>query len=246
MTANVRTGSQNAVLEISDLHSGYGKIEILKGIDLKVAAGQIVSLIGSNGAGKTTLLMTISGILPTRKGTIQFEDHSIENLPPETIVRQGVTQVPEGRRIFQHLTVEENIDLGAYTRRQDREVEKDKEELLTLFPILKSRLKTLSGNLSGGEQQMLAMARALMARPRILLLDEPSLGLAPKMVEVVFSLIKRIHERGIAILLVEQNAWMALSLAHYAYVIESGKIQLEGIGKGLLTNPTVKHSYLGE
>jgi len=246
VTANVRTGSQNAVLEISDLHSGYGKIEILKGIDLKVAAGQIVSLIGSNGAGKTTLLMTISGILPTRKGTIQFEDHSIENLPPETIVRQGVTQVPEGRRIFQHLTVEENIDLGAYTRRQDREVEKDKEELLTLFPILKSRLKTLSGNLSGGEQQMLAMARALMARPRILLLDEPSLGLAPKMVEVVFSLIKRIHERGIAILLVEQNAWMALSLAHYAYVIESGKIQLEGIGKGLLTNPTVKHSYLGE
>jgi len=246
VTANVRTGSQNAVLEISDLHSGYGKIEILKGIDLKVAPGQIVSLIGSNGAGKTTLLMTISGILATRKGKIQFEDRSIENLPPETIVRQGVTQVPEGRRIFQHLTVEENMDLGAYTRRPDREVEKDKEELLALFPILKSRLKTLSGNLSGGEQQMLAMARALMARPRILLLDEPSLGLAPKMVEVVFSLIKRIHERGIAILLVEQNAWMALSLAHYAYVIESGKIQLEGIGKGLLTNPTVKHSYLGE
>jgi branched-chain amino acid transport system ATP-binding protein len=234
------------ILEISNLHSGYGKIEILRGIDLKVAHGQIVSLIGSNGAGKTTLLMTISGILRARKGGIRFEDHAIENLAPDIIVREGITQVPEGRRIFPHLTVEENIDLGAYTRHRDREIQKDKEEMLALFPILKSRLKALAGNLSGGEQQMLAMARALMARPRILLLDEPSLGLAPKMVEVVFALIKRIHERGIAILLVEQNAWMALELAHYAYVIESGKIQLEGTGHDLLANPTIKQSYLGK
>ncbi len=240
------SGNTAPILEVSNLHSGYGKIEILRGIDLKVEHGQIVSLIGSNGAGKTTLLMTISGILRARKGSIRFEDRAIENLAPNVIVREGVTQVPEGRRIFPHLTVEENIDLGAYTRQRDREIRKDKEEMLTLFPILKTRLKSLAGNLSGGEQQMLAMARALMARPRILLLDEPSLGLAPKMVEVVFNLIKRIHERGIAILLVEQNAWMALELAHYAYVIESGKIQLEGAGQDLLANPTIKQSYLGK
>ena len=238
--------SQSSVLEIADLHAGYGKIEILKGIHLKAAPGQIVSLIGSNGAGKTTLLMTISGIVRARKGSVRFEDKEISNLAPDAIVRRGITQVPEGRRIFQHMTVEENLDLGATTRPRGKELEKDKEEMLALFPILKTRLKTLAGNMSGGEQQMLAMARALMARPRILLLDEPSLGLAPKMVEAVFSLIHRIHERGITVLLVEQNAWMALELAHYGYVIESGRIQLEGTGKQLLANSTIKHSYLGE
>ncbi len=234
------------MLEVSDLHSGYGKIEILKGTRIKIPAGKIVSLIGSNGAGKTTFLMTLSGIVRVRKGSINFEGKSIENLQPDAIVKLGITQVPEGRRIFQHLSVEENLDLGAYTRSQGQELKKDREEQLTLFPALKNRLNVLAGNLSGGEQQMLAMARALMARPRILLLDEPSLGLAPKMVEIVFSLIQRINERGITILLVEQNAWMALKLAHYGYVIESGKIQIEGSGKELLTNPIIKQLYLGE
>lgn len=234
------------MLEVTDLHSGYGKIEILKGIEVKVPTGKIVSLIGSNGAGKSTFLMTLSGIVRARKGSIRFGGKPIENLPPHMIVKLGITQVPEGRRIFQHLTVEENLDLGAYTRSQGKELRKDREEQLDLFPALKNRLNSLAGNLSGGEQQMLAMGRALMARPRILLLDEPSLGLAPKMVELVFSLIKRINERGITILLVEQNAWMALKLAHYGYVIESGKIQIEGPGKALLVNPMIKQLYLGE
>lgn len=233
------------LLEVSDLHSGYGKIEILRGLKLQVPAGSIVSLIGCNGAGKTTFLMTLSGIVPARKGTIKFEGKHIENLAPDALVKLGIVQVPEGRRIFPHLTVEENIDLGAYTRK-DREVRKDKEEMLSLFPILKTRLKGLAGNMSGGEQQMLAMARALMARPKLLLLDEPSLGLAPKIVEFVFSLIEKISKRGITVLLVEQNAFKALELADYAYVIESGKIHLEGKGKDLLHNPLVKESYLGE
>ena len=234
------------MLEVTNLHSGYGKIEILKGIKVKVPPGKIITLIGSNGAGKTTFLMTLSGIVRAIKGSIRFEGEAIEKLPPDQIVRQGIVQVPEGRRVFQHLTVEENLDLGGYTRPAGKELEKDRKELLDLFPILKDRLKGLAGNLSGGEQQMLAMARALMARPKILLLDEPSLGLAPKMVEVVFDLIRRINERGITILLVEQNAWKALELADYGYVIESGKIQLEGTGKELLANSTIKHSYLGE
>ncbi len=234
------------MLEVSDLHSGYGKIEILKGIKLKVPVGKIVSLIGSNGAGKTTLLMTLSGIVRTRKGSIHFEGQAIDRSSPDAIVRLGIVHVPEGRRVFQRLTVEENLDLGAYTRSRGKELEKDREEVLTLFPILKERLRGLAGNLSGGEQQMLAMARALMAHPRIFLLDEPSLGLAPKMVELVFSLIRRINERGITVLLVEQNAWKALELAHYAYVIESGKIQLEGAAKELMTNPMVQQAYLGE
>ena len=234
------------MLEVTGLHSGYGKIEILKGIEIKVPAGEIVSLIGSNGAGKSTFLMTLSGIVSARKGTISFEGKSIQNLPAHEIVKLGITQVPEGRRIFQHLTVEENLDLGAYTRCHSKELKKDREEQLALFPALKNRLQALAGNLSGGEQQMLAMARALMARPRILLLDEPSLGLAPKMVELIFSLIERINQRGITILLVEQNAWMALKLAHYGYVIESGKIQIEGPGKDLLVNSMIKQLYLGE
>ena len=234
------------MLEILDLHSGYGKIEILRGIDLKVPAGKIITLIGSNGAGKTTFLMTISGIVRVKKGKIKFEGKSIEVLPPDQIVRLGVTQVPEGRRVFQQLTVGENLDLGAYTRHKGKELEHDREEMFSLFPILKDRVNMLAGNLSGGEQQMLAMARALMARPKILLLDEPSLGLAPKMVELIFSLIQKINERGITILLVEQNAWKALEIADYGYVIESGRIQLEGEGSELLTNPMVKRSYLGE
>ncbi len=233
------------MLEIANLHSGYGKIEILKGLKIRVEPGKIVSLIGSNGAGKTTFLMTLSGIVRASKGSIQFEGKAVEKLPPDVIVREGIVHVPEGRRIFHHLTVGENLDLGGYIRTDHRELEKDRKELLSLFPILKDRLKALAGNLSGGEQQMLAMARALMARPKLLLLDEPSLGLAPKMVETVFSLIRRINERGITVLLVEQNALMALELAHYAYVLESGKVKIEGTGAELLTNPMVKQSYLG-
>ena len=234
------------MLEVNDLHSGYGNIEILRGINIKVAVGSIVSLIGSNGAGKSTFLMTLSGIVHSRKGNILFEGRPIGKLSPDAVVKLGITQAPEGRRIFSHLTVEENLDLGAYTRSGGKDLRKDKEELLDLFPALKSRLKVLAGNLSGGEQQMLAMGRALMARPRLLLLDEPSLGLAPKLVELVFALIKRINERGITVLLVEQNAWKALDIAHYGYVIESGRIQLEGSGKDLLANPQIKEAYLGE
>ena len=234
------------MLEVSDLHSGYGKIEILKGIKIKVPSGKIVSLIGSNGAGKTTFLMTLSGIVRATKGTVSFEGQGIEKLTADAIVRLGVIQVPEGRRIFQTLTVEENLDLGAYTRASGKEIEQDKEELLGLFPVLKDRLKMAAGNLSGGEQQMLAMARALMARPKILLLDEASLGLAPKMAETIFSLIRRINQRGITVLLIEQNAWKALELADYAYVLESGRIQLEGTGKELLGSPMVQQAYLGE
>jgi len=234
------------ILEVSNLHSGYGKIEILKGINIQVPSGKIVSLIGSNGAGKTTFLMTLSGIVRARGGAIRFEGKGIEKLAPDAIVRLGIVQAPEGRRIFQRLTVGENLDLGAYTHVWNEELKKDREELFALFPLLKDRLKMLAGNLSGGEQQMLAMARALMARPKLLLLDEPSLGLAPKMVDIVFSLIRRINDRGITILLIEQNAWKALEIADYGYVIESGKNQLEGIAKDLLTNPFVKRAYLGE
>jgi branched-chain amino acid transport system ATP-binding protein len=233
------------MLEVKDLHSGYGRIEILKGLSLKVPAGQIVTLIGANGAGKTTSLMTLSGIIPIRKGQILFEGKPIEKMASDERVKLGIVQVPEGRRIFSHMTVQENLDLGAYLR-QDREIKKDRTELLELFPILRDRLQQLAGNMSGGEQQMLAMARALMARPRLLLLDEPSLGLAPKMIDTVFQLIRRINKRGITVLLVEQNAWKALEIATHAYVIETGKIKLEGAGKDLLTNPVVKQLYLGE
>lgn len=234
------------ILETQDLFSGYGPIEILKGVNVKIEPGKIVSLIGSNGAGKTTFLMTVSGLVRAHQGSIHFEGMDISKSPPNAIVKRGVVQVPEGRRIFPHLTVSENLDLGAYTRKDSaQEINRDKEEMLALFPILKQRLRGQAGNLSGGEQQMLAMARALMARPKLLLLDEPSLGLAPKLIETIFELILKIRDKGLTILLVEQNAWKALELADYAYVIESGQIQMEGVGKELLSNPQVKEAYLG-
>ena len=234
------------ILEVENLYAGYGPIEILKGMSLKIPEGKIVSLIGSNGAGKTTFLMTLSGLVRAHQGSILFQGKELSKCAPFDIVKQGVVQVPEGRRIFPHLTVEENLDLGAYTRKDAKqEINRDKDEMLALFPILEKRLKGQAGNLSGGEQQMLAMARALMAKPTLLLLDEPSLGLAPKLIEIIFSLILKIKEKGLTILLVEQNAWKALELADYAYVIESGQIQMEGAGKDLLVNPQIKNAYLG-
>ena len=235
------------MLEVKNLHSGYGPIEILKGVNVQVPQGKIVSLIGSNGAGKTTFLMTLSGLVRARQGSICFEGNAIEKLPPSAIVRQGIVQVPEGRRLFPHLTVSENLDLGAYTRKDSKSaIRQDKDEMLAMFPILKNRLHGQAGNLSGGEQQMLAMARALMAKPKILLLDEPSLGLAPKMIEFIFELILKINQKSMTILLVEQNAFKALELADYAYVIESGVIQMEGAGRELLKNPQIKQAYLGK
>ncbi len=233
------------ILEVLDLFSGYGKMEVLKGVRASVPAGKIAALIGSNGAGKSTFLMTLSGILKAWKGTITFEGKSLLGLSPDAIVRLGVVQVPEGRRVFPYLTAKENLELGAYLRPRGPGLKHAIEEQLELFPPLRNRLKTLGGNLSGGEQQMLAMARSLMAEPRLLLLDEPSLGLAPKMVETVFSLIRRISVRGITILLVEQNAKKALELADIAFVLESGRVALEGTGKDLLGNPRVRESYLG-
>ena len=234
------------MLLIQNLHAGYGKNEILKRVDLEVPRGKIVTLIGANGAGKTTLLMTLSGIVKATGGTILFDGQTIEKLPPHVIVKRGMSHVPEGRRIFQHMTVKENLDLGAYTQNDPMEIKQEMEKLLNLFPILRERLGHLAGNLSGGEQQMLAMARALMSRPKLLLLDEPSLGLAPKIVEVVFTLIRQINEQGTTILLVEQNAWMALSCAHMGYVMETGRITLQDEGKKLLENPTVRRAYLGK
>jgi branched-chain amino acid transport system ATP-binding protein len=233
------------ILEVRSLCSGYGKIQALKSVSLKVPAGGIVALIGSNGAGKSTFLMTLSGIIRPWSGEVLFEGAPLHRLAPDEIVRRGIIQVPEGRRVFARMTVEENLDLGAYSRPAGADLKADKEEMFDLFPILKKRRAGLSGNLSGGEQQMLAMARALMSRPKLLLLDEPSLGLAPKLVDVVFDLIRRINARGITVLLVEQNAYKALALAQTAYVIESGSNQLEGPGRELLTDPRIKAAYLG-
>lgn len=234
------------LLEIKDLRSGYGKIEVLKGLSLSIPQGKIISLIGSNGAGKTTFLATLSGLISARTGSVYFEGKNITHLSPDKIVKTGISHVPEGRRVFPRLTVLENMELGAYTRKQDEVLKKDFEEMFSLFPILKTRLHSLAGNLSGGEQQMLAMARALLANPKLLFLDEPSLGLAPKIVETIFALIQKINQNGMTILLVEQNAFKALEIADYAYVIESGKIELEGPGRELLSSPRIKQSYLGE
>lgn len=233
------------LLDVRMLRSGYGKIEALKGVSLRVPLGGIAALIGSNGAGKSTFLMTLSGVIRPWSGEILLEGRPIHNLPPDQIVRRGVVQVPEGRRVFARMTVEENLDLGAYTRAAGDNLDRDKAECFDFFPILKTRRKSLAGNLSGGEQQMLAMARALMARPKLLLLDEPSLGLAPKMVTAIFDLIRAINARGITVLLVEQNAYQALEIAQHAYVIENGENELEGAGQDLLRNPQVKAAYLG-
>ncbi len=234
-----------AILEVKDLHVSYGAIRALHGISFKVHPGEIVTLIGANGAGKSTTLRTISGLLRPDQGEIYFEGKPISRLDADAIVRLGIIHVPEGRRIFAPLTVRENLEMGAYTRHDKREIAESMEYVFSLFPRLKERLEQAGGTLSGGEQQMLAVARALMAKPRVLLMDEPSMGLAPVLVEEIFNIIQSINQQGVTVLLVEQNALMALSIAHRAYVMETGVIQLEGPAKELIENPQVREAYLG-
>jgi len=233
------------MLEVQDIHVYYGNIHALKGVSLSVGPGEIVTLIGANGAGKSTTLMTISGIRRPRRGTITLDGKRIDTESPEAIVRLGVVQVPEGRRIFPHLTVRENLRIGAFARDDRDDYEADLRRVMELFPRLKERENQLGGTLSGGEQQMLAIGRALMARPRVLLLDEPSLGLAPIIVDQIFEIIREINQSGTAVLLVEQNALAALKLSHRGYVIETGSVRLSGPSDELLTNPEVRRAYLG-
>lgn len=233
------------MLKIEDLNVHYGVIHALKGVSLEVKQGEIVSLIGANGAGKTTLLHSISGIIKSTSGTIIFEDNDITKRSAKDIVSYGVTQVPEGRRIFKGMSVEENLYMGAYLRSDKDGIHKDLESVFERFPRLKERIKQNAETLSGGEQQMLAMGRALMARPKILLLDEPSMGLSPLLVKEIFKIIIDINKQGTTILLVEQNAKMALGIANHAYVLENGKIVLSGLGHELANSPDVKKAYLG-
>jgi branched-chain amino acid transport system ATP-binding protein len=234
------------LLDVKDIHVFYGNIEAVKGLSFGVDQGEIVCLIGANGAGKTTTLRTVSGLLKPREGAIFYEGQRIDLLPAHEIVGLGVAQSPEGRRIFPRMSVRENLDMGAFIRRDAEGQREDMERIMELFPILKERARQAAGTLSGGEQQMLAMGRALMARPRLLLLDEPSMGLAPLVVQTIFETIRDINAQGVTVLLVEQNAAQALSLAHRGYVIETGKIVLEDEASALLENEQVRKAYLGE
>jgi branched-chain amino acid transport system ATP-binding protein len=233
------------MLEVRDLHVYYGEIHALKGISFTVRQGEIVTLLGNNGAGKTTTLRTLSGLLAARGGDVTLEGASLLGVAPHDVVLRGVTHVPEGRRIFNRLTVVENLEMGAYTR-GDAGVGQDMDHVFTVFPRLKERRDQVAGTLSGGEQQMLAIGRALMARPRLLLLDEPSMGLAPVLVEQIFETVLTINRQGVTILLVEQNAAMALSIAERGYVLETGRLALEGGARELADNPEVRRAYLGE
>jgi branched-chain amino acid transport system ATP-binding protein len=233
------------LLEAQDLNVYYGAIHALQGISFTVNEGEIVSLIGANGAGKSTTLRTVSGLLRPRKGFVTFKGQDITMTPAEQIVKLGIGQVPEGRKIFAPLTVRENLEMGAYTRNDPAEIEQSMQRVFASFPRLKERINQLGGTLSGGEQQMLATARGLMSRPTLLLMDEPSMGLSPILVEEIFRIIQEINSQGTSILLVEQNALMALSVAHRAYVLETGRIVLEGTAKELRENPKVKAAYLG-
>jgi branched-chain amino acid transport system ATP-binding protein len=235
-----------ALLDVKDIHVFYGNIEAVKGMSFHVDKGEIVSLIGANGAGKTTTLRTVSGLLRPGEGAIFYEGQRIDLLPAHEIVGMGVAQSPEGRRIFPRMSVRENLDMGAFIRRDPAGQREDMDRIMDLFPILKERARQAAGTLSGGEQQMLAMGRALMARPRLLLLDEPSMGLAPIVVQTIFDTIRDINDQGMTVLLVEQNAAQALSLAHRGYVIETGKIVLEDEAGALLENEQVRKAYLGE
>jgi branched-chain amino acid transport system ATP-binding protein len=233
------------MLELQDLSVYYGNIRALDGISMQVRDGELVTMIGSNGAGKSTTLKTISGLLRPKSGTLIYDGHVLENLPPHRIVALGISHAPEGRRIFKSLTVAENLRMGAVHRSDSDGIRADTERVYNLFPILNERSRQIAGTLSGGEQQMLAIARALMSRPKLLLLDEPSLGLAPLVVQAIFETITRLKEEGTTILLVEQNARLALDVADRAYVIESGRIILEGPAQELEHNPQVENTYLG-
>ena len=239
------------MLDIRDLHVRYGGIQAVQGVSLSIPRGSIVTLIGANGAGKSSIIRSIAGLNKTISGEILFTRHegeepvSLMGLKPEDMVRKGISLSPEGRRILPHLSVEENLYLGAYSRKEKDEIAADLEWVYTLFPRLKERSWQKGGTLSGGEQQMLAVGRALMSRPDLLMLDEPSLGLAPLLVREIFEIIKRINAEGKTVLLVEQNAFAALSVAHYAYILEVGRVVLEGPGRELLENPKVKEAYLG-
>ena len=233
-----------ALLELENVRTAYGSIEALKGISFTVEEGEVVTLIGSNGAGKSTTLRSISGLTPPRKGSIRFKGEEISTLPAQEIVRLGISQSPEGRRCFQRMTVRENLELGAYLRR-DANVSGDLDRVFDLFPRLKEREKQKAGTMSGGEQQMLAMGRALMANPKLLLLDEPSLGLAPVIVDKIYEIIREINQRGVTILLVEQNANYALDVSKRGYVLETGKVALSNDSESLRSDPEVMKAYLG-
>ena len=233
------------MLKVENLHVHYGAIHALKGISIEVPQGKIVTLIGANGAGKSTTLRSLSGLLKPSEGRILLEGKEIHKLAAQAIVSLGMSQVPEGRRVFANMTVRENLDLGAYIRNDKQGIQEDMDKIFLRFPRLKEREKQMAGTLSGGEQQMLAMGRALMSRPRLLLLDEPSMGLAPLLVKEIFQIVRDINTTGTTVLLVEQNAHMALGVADYAYVLETGKINLEGEGKELANSPEVKAAYLG-
>jgi branched-chain amino acid transport system ATP-binding protein len=247
VTTNGRgsNGSGNPVLEVKNIRVKYGAIEALKGISFTVGRGEIISMIGANGAGKSTTLRSISGLLKPVSGDILFEGRSVKGIKAHEIVRLGLLQSPEGRGIFANLTVLENLEMGAYTRNDKKAIAQDLEYVFGLFPRIKERQKQLAGTLSGGEQQMLAISRSLMGRPKLLLLDEPSLGLAPQIVNTIFSIIQKINKEGTTILLVEQNAFQALKISHRGYVVETGSIVLEGKGSDLLTNEQVRAAYLG-
>jgi len=233
------------ILTLNDVHSYYGNIHALQGVTIEVGRGEIVTLLGANGAGKTTTLKTISGLLSPRQGTVLFDGQDISKTPAHELVKAGIGHAPEGRRIFSRLTVLENLQMGAFTR-DLKTIQPDIDRVLTLFPRLAERITQQGGTLSGGEQQMLAIGRALMSEPRLLLLDEPSLGLAPILVQQVFSTIKEINAQGTTILLVEQNALQALTIAHRGYVLQTGQVVLTGEGRDLMTNETVRKAYLGE
>jgi branched-chain amino acid transport system ATP-binding protein len=234
------------ILEVKDLRVHYGAIEALRGISLEVSQGQVVALIGANGAGKTTTLRAVSKMLKPSTGAIRFQGEDVTRLPSHALVARGMAHAPEGRGIFLNLTVRENLDLGAYLRTDRAGVAQDADRAFTLFPILAERRSQVAGTLSGGEQQMLAVARALMSRPKLMLLDEPSLGLAPQVVERIFGVLRDVNASGVALLLVEQNAHKALQLAHRAYVLETGNVVMQGTGKELLASPEVRKAYLGE
>ena len=235
-----------ALLEVQELNTYYGQIHALQNVSINVEKGEIVTIIGANGAGKSTLLKTISGLLKPRKGSIRLEDEDITRLKPHKIVKKGIVQVPEGRRIFGALTVTENLDMGAFTNKDGQKAKKILDRIYQLFPRLKERSRQVAGTLSGGEQQMLAMGRALMTEPRVLLLDEPSMGLAPVLVDQIFDTIRQLHDAGTTILLVEQNARIALQVASRGYVLQSGAVMLSDTAENLANDATVREAYLGE